>query len=220
MSHLSCKNMSHLSCKVTLESQLLERQKDIEKQDEQLKLLTDSQHNRQDWWTCFCSWFISPSVWFGEMNCRLFGGLFGNSWQIVWHFAAQWAFRTPSLLNKSQYELPNNVPSHTHGKWTRVLVSLFMRQIRCRKINYAARMMWLTFWIHWKVLGVPITWLGQKTPWSQYATRYCTVYSESHHTVFRIFETKVVVVSNVIRIKVTYVEPFFEKRVLRWWWTK
>jgi hypothetical protein len=45
-----------------LESQLLERQRDIEKQDEQLKLLTDSQHNRQGWWTRFCSWFISPSV--------------------------------------------------------------------------------------------------------------------------------------------------------------
>jgi hypothetical protein len=41
-----------------LESQLLERQRDIEKRDAELKLLTDSQHNEQGWWTRFCSWFM------------------------------------------------------------------------------------------------------------------------------------------------------------------
>jgi hypothetical protein len=44
-----------------LESQLLERQRDIERRDAELRLLMDSQHNKQGWWTRFCSWFIVPA---------------------------------------------------------------------------------------------------------------------------------------------------------------
>jgi len=41
-----------------LQSQLVEREKDIAEQNEQIKLLTDSQHKR-GWWARFSSWFMT-----------------------------------------------------------------------------------------------------------------------------------------------------------------
>lgn len=40
-----------------LEAQLAERQKEVELHQEQIKLLTDSQH-RRGWWSKFASWFM------------------------------------------------------------------------------------------------------------------------------------------------------------------